>query len=124
MLPRNVLVFSTDAALVERLRSSLAVHGLHVRHATWAPCCAVPTGAEQTPTDVVVADLDCPEPDCWRHATRLRRAFGSLPVVFLFHALPDEARLRAWRPSAYLRKPFAVDELLRVLRDLASVAAV
>ena len=118
----RVLVCSTDAALSDLLARNLARRGFRARQEAWAPCCGAPAAVSEA-ADVIIGDLDCPEPACWRGATRLREMFPSLPVVFLSHAWPDAARLRLLQPCRYVHTPVAVGELLRALRELVSTAS-
>jgi DNA-binding response OmpR family regulator len=116
MRPR-VAIYSVDAMLSDLLARNLARRGFGVRQAARTPCCDHLADLLEA-ADVVIADLDCPAPACWQGVARLREQHPSLPVVFLAHDRPDAGRLRAWRPYRYLRKPLAVDELLRVLAEL------
>ena len=121
----RVLVCSADPTLSGLLARNLGRRGFSVRQIAWDPCGTAPDDVHQAiDADAAIVDIDCPEPDCWRAAGRARMTFPSLPVVFLMHAWPDAARLRRWRPCASLHKPFAVDELLRLLRDLAPAVSV
>lgn len=115
----SILVCSLDISLSGLLVWNLSRRGYDTRHVHWDPY--YETGEdppELVDADIVISDLGCPEPDCWAAASQVRQLFASLPVVFLAYCWPDERQLRTLHPCAYLRKPFAVDELLRALRDL------
>lgn len=115
----SVLLCSIDTSLSRLLGWNLSRRGYDVRHAKWDPYYET---AEAPPVladaDIVISDLSCPEPDCWVAASRVRQLAETLPVVILAYCWPDERQLRALHPCIYLRKPCAVDELLKALRDL------
>ncbi len=123
----SVLLYSTDAGFSDLVKRNLARRGLRVRQEAWAACHGGPGDvAPRVPQgmDVVIADLDCTGSACWQGVVRLRRCLGrSLPVVVLAYEWPDAARLGRCEPCGYLRKPFAVDELLRVLQEFQPAAA-
>lgn len=39
-------------------------------------------------------------------------------MIVVRSALPGFARLRAWRPRGYVRKPFRIDDLMRVVQEV------
>jgi DNA-binding response OmpR family regulator len=122
----SVLLYSTDTRFSDLLTWNLAKRGFRVRQQAWAACHAqagdVPTDVPPE-VDLIVADLDCMGPACWQAIVHLRRLARSLPVVFLAYEWPNSGRLGRCRPCGYLRKPFAVDELLRVLQEFMPAAA-
>jgi DNA-binding response OmpR family regulator len=116
-----VLVCSIDESFSELVALNLTRRGFSIRRERWAACCdAGETSANQA--DVVIVDLDCPEPECWRGGTRARRRFPDCALVYLGHGWPATERLRAVQPCGYVRKPFGMGELLRVLGELTPVA--
>ncbi len=62
--------------------------------------------------DMVVADVDDEDPATWEHVAWLRRAFPYLPLVLLSHSWPSATQAERFRPCHFVRKPFAMDELL------------
>lgn len=116
----KVLVCGVDEALSELLALNLARRGFEPCRARWAACCG-DAEAAPPPAELIVADLDCPEPDAWLGAARARELFPARPLIYLGHGWPDLQRLRSLQPCGYIRKPFAVDELLRLLRELSPV---
>ncbi len=112
----TVLVCSVDAGLSDLVAWNLARRGCEVRQVAWAPCCSVPR-QPLGDADLIVVDLDCPEPTCWRAAVRVREHFKRRPLVFLAHDPPDAGRLRRLQPSRYVQKPFGIDELLGIVRE-------
>ena len=66
--------------------------------------------------DVILLDLMMPVMDGWQFADRLRKTvFANVPIVVLSatHALAERAKQIP--ATAYLAKPFDIDELLRKL---------
>jgi DNA-binding response OmpR family regulator len=122
----SVLLYSTDSRFSDLLERNLSKRGLRVRQQAWSACHAGTGDApRQVPADVdlVIADLDCIGPACWQAIVHLRRVVHSLPVVFLAYEWPNPGRLGRCQPCGFLRKPFAVDELLRVLEEFLAAAA-
>lgn len=119
----NVAVCSADLVVSQLLALNLNRRGFVVRQTHWAPCCG---GPEATPdlggAALIIADLDCSAPTCWTGATRLRRAAGDLPILFLGHEWPDPARLQSLQPCGYLRNPFALQALIQLLHQLTTCA--
>lgn len=114
----HVLILSIDATVAGLLRMNLERRGFGVGHQAWAACCGVGQAMPE-PTDIVVADLDCPPPDCWTANGRVRDLFPSQPVLLLGHDWPDGHKLETCRPCSYLQKPFAIQEFMQAIGALA-----
>jgi DNA-binding response OmpR family regulator len=112
-----VLVLSVDATLSRLMQLNLERRGFDVRPHTWAACCGRGEAPRGNQADVVIADLDCPAPDCWTAAPQLRALFPSHPLLLLAHDRPSAPYLQTHQPVRSLQKPFAIDELVRVLRE-------
>jgi CheY-like chemotaxis protein len=69
--------------------------------------------------DLVLLDLDMPIMDGWtfQQAQRSDPRLAQLPVVIL-SAENDLHRLSALRVDGYLRKPFAVTDLVRLVASI------
>jgi DNA-binding response OmpR family regulator len=117
----HVLVLSIDTTLADLLKLNLERRGVGVRHQMWAACCGVGEATPQA-SDVVVADLDCPPPACWRGTRRVRALFPFQPVLLLAHDWPDSQILAACRPCRYLQKPFAIQDFIEAVVALAPAA--
>ena len=131
----RVWAFAIDAAaqvaayrpdLLERSGSELPrtwddVEGLGERARSVGARIAFPT----IPVDAVlgIVNLDCQEPDLWRRAARVRATVPSVPLVILGHAWPAAAQLDRLQPCVYVRKPFAIDELLAAVQDAPAARA-
>jgi DNA-binding response OmpR family regulator len=122
----SVLLCSPDRELADLVTRNLARRGFRVRHEVWAACHAGPGhGPPESSDDVdlVIADLDCMGSASWQAIVYLRRLSRGVPVVFLAYEWPNPGRLGRCQPCGYLRKPFAMDELLRVVREFMPAAA-
>jgi DNA-binding response OmpR family regulator len=118
----TLLVCSVDPTLSDLMRVNLERRSIGVHQATWAPCCGAVEDAPKSSAplyDVLIADLDCPEPACWRGPTLLRQAFPSVPIVILTDCWPSSGRLKDCAPCRYIHKPFTINELLCAVRELA-----
>lgn len=120
----SVLVCCPDAVMSDLLRLNLSRRGYAVRQERWDLCYGPPHCAPRgIVEDIVIADLGCPEPECWTAAESLRSVLPSLPVLFLAYARPGPARLESCQPCAYLQKPFGMDELFASLHYLLSASS-
>jgi|GEM_PF-913529 len=82
---------------------------------------------EQTPPDLIVADIMMPEMDGTELNRKLKECgiASSIPFVFLTAKTDKENRISRLNEGAdfYLTKPFEADELNAVIRNLLSVRA-
>lgn len=67
--------------------------------------------------NIVVVDLDCQEPELWRRAASVRMSMRGVPLVLLGHGWPTGTQLDRLRPCTYVRKPFAIDELVVAVHE-------
>jgi|GEM_PF-5682127 len=67
--------------------------------------------------DIVVVDLDCQEPELWRRAASVRTSMRGVPLVILGHGWPIGTQLDRLRPCKYVRKPFAIEQLVAAVRE-------
>ncbi len=119
----SVLVCCPDVVMSDLLRLNLSRRGYAVRQEHWDLCYGPPDYAPRGRGEgLVIADLGCPEPECWTAAEALRSVIPSLPVLFLVYAHPGPARLESCQPCAYLHKPFAMEDLFALLRGLLSTS--
>jgi DNA-binding response OmpR family regulator len=117
----HVIVCSTDTKFADLLLQNLNKCGfVYVRHVQWAACCALPPIQVQSDPDIIVADLCCPAPECWRGIERVRGRFPGKPVLFLGHGWPGSALTYACWPGRIVRKPLAMNELLTTFREITS----
>jgi DNA-binding response OmpR family regulator len=117
---QRVLVCSSDPALSDLLALNLERSGFGVQQLAWAGAWGKLKDLSAE-VDVLVADLDDEqEVACFEAITHLRSGLNSKPLVILGHAWRDAHRMQRWQPCGYVRKPFAITEVLCVLQQLVS----
>jgi DNA-binding response OmpR family regulator len=105
---QHVLICSIDLAFSTLLTQSLRRRNFDVQQAAWAPCHEEAQAGVPDSVNVVIVDVDCPEPRGWKQAMlQLRDLSESVPVVLLAYGWPNAQWLRARSPCGYVRKPFA-----------------
>jgi DNA-binding response OmpR family regulator len=112
----NVLIWSNNHVLSDLMARNLVRRGFDVRERP-LPTATALRGTEVN-ADLVVVDLDCQEPDLWRHASHIRGMLPRVPLVILGHAWPATPRLDRLQPCSYVRKPFAIDTLLDAVKEV------
>jgi len=110
LAPAPVLIVDDEPGIVEFLSFALEEHGYRVVSARDGRA-ALDEITRQRPA-CVVTDLMMPRLNGWEFARQLRRnaATASIPIVAMSAVDPTGAPA-----DAYLRKPFELQELLRVL---------
>jgi hypothetical protein len=68
--------------------------------------------------NLLIADIDLLPPMWWKRLSELRPRERFIPLILVSSRWANYAQLRSWRPCGYVRKPFCVDDLLRVVLDL------
>jgi CheY-like chemotaxis protein len=112
----TVLICSVDPELSNLLTVNLERRGCVVHQQAWWSCCEW-VRDEQHDADIVIADLDCPEPGCWAALPQLRASYPQQPLVLLGYAWSVPLRLQHLQPYSYLCKPFGIANLLEMLRS-------
>ena len=116
--PMNVLLVEDDEAISSGMAELLRDEGISLRIADRGEY--VMTMVEQQMPDVVVLDLTLPDTAGATLFRELRERWPLLPVVFSTgHAAENDltAELQQER-IGFLRKPYAISELLTILRQL------
>ena len=109
-----VLLVEDDRPVRETLRDALEMEGYEVRSVENGRQ-ALQALAERRP-DVIVLDLMMPTMDGWQFRRVQRQMARDVPILVI-SAAPDP-RLDDLRADAFLSKPFDLDMLLIVLRDI------
>lgn len=116
---RRLLVVEDDATVREMLELVLDDAGYEVR--------SVPHGAaalavlNEVRPDVILLDMKMPVMDGWEFVRRYRARRGPRAPVIVLTAAQDDARCAAEVGArAYLAKPFAIDDLLSLIDQVAA----
>jgi CheY-like chemotaxis protein len=112
----RLLVVDDDANIREMLDMVLVSEGFEV--VTAAHGAAALTLVDQIRPDVILLDMKMPVMDGWEFLRRYRQRPGQkVPVVVLTAAQDDKRRAADTGADAYIAKPFAIDDLIRVLNQ-------
>lgn len=116
-LPARVLIVDDEPGIVEFLCFALEEHGYRVVTARDGNA-ALSEIARERPA-CVVTDLMMPRLNGWEFARQLRHntATASIPIVAMSAVDPTGAPA-----DAFLRKPFELEDLLRILMGLGVAA--
>lgn len=110
----RLLVVDDDANIREMLDMVLASEGFEVITASHG---AAALGMlDRVRPHVILLDMKMPVMDGWEFLRQYRRRPGAkVPVVVLTAAQDDKRRAADVGADAYIAKPFAIDDLIRVL---------
>lgn len=121
LLEKNILAIDDTASIRTFLRISLQAHGAHFHEAATASeglaLC------QKLKPDVVVLDLGLPDKDGLEILPELQQGEHAPKVIILSVRKEQQTKDTAFAlgASAYVTKPFLVDELIDVIeRQLAS----
>lgn len=115
----TVLVVEDDEMVAEVVRVGLTAHDYAVVHAS-TPEAGVAVAAQQRP-DLVLLDVTRLETGGWEALASIRNEAGldDVPIIVMSpRTLPaDQVRGYSLGVTAYLTKPFTVEELLASVRE-------
>jgi CheY-like chemotaxis protein len=115
----RLLVVDDDAVIREMLDMVLVSEGFEVITAVHGA--AALTILDQMTPNVILLDMKMPVMDGWEFLRRYRQRPGQkVPVVVLTAAQDDKRRAADVGANAYIAKPFAIDDLIRVLNECMS----
>ena len=124
--PGRVLVVDDDEVIRRLIAANLILEGFDVATAVDGQDCL-----EKAPAiapDVITLDVMMPRLDGWETALRLRKCpdTAHIKVVLITARVPEgnQAQHGHAGADAYLAKPFDVDEMIRVVRELAGAPPV
>jgi CheY-like chemotaxis protein len=119
--PGRVLVVDDDEVIRRLIAVNLTLEGFDVATAADGQDCL--EKATAIAPDVITLDVMMPRLDGWETARRLRKCPDTSHIkVVLITARVEEGnqiQRRYADADAYLTKPFDVDEMIRVIRELA-----
>lgn len=115
--PVRLLLLSSDTNLVSLMRTALRSIGHEVRISSCGDDAL--RVAQQWSPDIAVLDLTPTDPDSREFARQLQEYDQSIPVILLTPQ-PLNKRVAGLTVGggAYLRKPFSVEELMALVRDV------
>jgi len=115
----RLLVVDDDATIREMLDMVLVSEGYEV--ITAAHGAAALTLLDQVRPNVILLDMKMPIMDGWEFLRQYRRRPGAkVPVVVRAADKDDKRRAADVGANAYIAKPFAIDDLIRVLKQCIS----
>ncbi len=76
-----------------------------------------------SPPSLVLLDLNMPGMSGWEVHARLREIHPQVPVAYMTAGLRAREEAQRHGAAGYLAKPFDLDELVRLVRRLATTAA-
>ncbi|MEX2238089.1 MAG: response regulator [Dehalococcoidia bacterium] len=119
----RVVVLEDDASVQHMLRTILRLERYEVEG--FSNGRAALQSVEESPPDLLVADLVVPEPDGWEVVRRLRAGVRtqSLPILLISSVQELAAESEKVGASDYLAKPFRVQQLLAKLDTLLATPA-
>ena len=112
-----VLVVEDEPSLRRLLEHGLAEHGWGTLVAEHAEDALGLTASHGSSIRVLVTDVVMPRMSGGALVERIRRRLPALHVVFVSGHEPDASLVAASR-SAYLRKPFTIEQLDRTIRSV------
>lgn len=116
----RVLLVDDEPAIVAVLSTTLRAHGCAVRTAASAQD-AMLALAEEVP-DVMLLDINLPDLTGWELLRRLAPRDRERVPVIVFSASPlAPSRVEEFHPAGVLTKPFPVDALLRLVREVTGM---
>jgi CheY-like chemotaxis protein len=117
---RRILVIDDDPAVARAIASCLDDFGYRCTIATSGTDGLARFGAGAF--DCVVIDLTMPRPGGLEVIRQMRAARPDLPVVLMSGYAAAEAKLVSGGVTAFLHKPFADEELVAAVREVAPSA--
>jgi DNA-binding response OmpR family regulator len=110
----RILVIDDDSTIREMLEMVLDSEGYEVFTASHGM--AAFALLDQVHPHVIILDMKMPILDGWGFLEQYRRRPGAkVPVIVLTAAQDDSRRASEVGADAYVAKPFAIDDLIRVL---------
>jgi len=73
--------------------------------------------------DVMILDINLPDATGWDAAGWLEQFTAPVPIIVTSGVAADPKRFEQFKPKAFLPKPFAMSELLGLVRECAPTAA-
>jgi two-component system OmpR family response regulator len=116
----TILIVEDDPHIAHALQLNLEAEGYQAGIATDGPTALAQFEADKPPIDLVILDLMLPGMSGYSVCENLRSQGWDRPIVMLSARTLTEDRIRGYNVGAdvYLQKPFDLEELLTVVRNL------
>ncbi|MCX7431025.1 MAG: response regulator transcription factor [Planctomycetia bacterium] len=116
----HILVVEDEEHLAIGIKYNLEAEGFAVTTAGNGQAALAAVAATDTPVDLVVLDLMLPGMSGYAVCEAIREQGSDMPVVMLTARTLVEDRIRGFDAGTdvYLQKPFDLDELLSIVRNL------
>ena len=117
MAAPTIWVISADPEIRRLIALNLTKRGFRILELA-LPISSPPSGE---PPRLIIVDLDVEPSDTsgWQAVETLRQhpITQTVPVLLLLSAPPRAEQLNAYQPARWVEKPFAMDVLLRAVRE-------
>ena len=116
----HILVVEDEEHLAIGIKYNLEAEGLRVTTVGNGQAALAAVAATDAPVDLVVLDLMLPGMSGYAVCEAIREQGNDIPVVMLTARTLVEDRIRGFDAGTdvYLQKPFDLDELLSIVRNL------
>lgn len=117
---KHILVVEDEVHLAQGIKYNLEAEGYRVTTVGDGPAALTLVDSEQDPIDLLVLDLMLPGMSGYAVCESLREQGNDVPVLMLSARTLAEDRIRGFDVGAdqYLQKPFDLQELLAMVRNL------
>lgn len=114
-----VLLVEDDDALRQTVSRTLKAAGYMVFEAA---SFAQATKQMAIKPDLMILDINLPDATGWEAAGWLEQFTSPVPIIVTSGVEPEPKRIEQFKPKAFLPKPFAMRELLDLIRQYAPTA--
>jgi DNA-binding response OmpR family regulator len=118
MAAKHIAVLDDDPDFTEMLAMRLAHEGYWVKG--YVSGLDLLSELAQTPPELIILDLNMPEMSGHQVAFHLQENHPDIKIIISTAILDENVRMRTefWSQAvAYLQKPFAMDELIAIIRQ-------
>ena len=114
----DVLVVEDEVQLADVIARNLRAHSFKVNVALTAEIAL--SAITQTLPDVVLLDVNLPDFTGWELLRKLPRGQDRPTIVVMSAGPISRQRIEEFRPERHIEKPFPMDALIRILRELGA----
>lgn len=118
---RTILVIEDEKDILATLQEFLELEGYHVEVAKNGLEALDLIHTRGEPPDLILLDMRMPVLNGWQFAAALRDRYGCAPPILVMSAAPDTAaRAAEIGATAWVSKPFGLDELAEKIKTYAA----